>query len=121
MRLIILALVGALTASQALAHGKLQPAHGGVIVEGPRTTVELVVTPVATTVYLSDHGKTLASSGSRADVVLLQAGKKTELPLTAGPGNTLTGPGATVTTGAKAMLRLQRPGQPLEQIRLSLP
>lgn len=109
-----------LLAGTAFAHGDLKPAHGGHIQEGSRTTVELVVDAAATRVFLSDHGKTVPSAGASGEVILLDGGHKTTVPLTAASDNVLTGPGTTVRAGAKAIVRVTPAGRPTEQLRFAL-
>lgn len=114
-------LLVALSLGSALvqAHGELRPAHGGVIVEGPQTTVEIVLTPQETRLYLSDHGRPLDSRGVRADLVLLSGGKKSVVPLQAAGSNQLSAPALRVTADSLAIVRLQRPGQAPEQLRFA--
>lgn len=113
------ALLSITLSATALAHGTLHPAHGGLIQEGRATTVELVVLPSATTVYLTDHGKPVASTGASGDIIVLEGSKKTVLPLQAAAGNTLTAAGGTVSPRTRAIVRLSLPGREAEQLRFA--
>ena len=104
------------------AHGSLEPAHGGVIVEGKSITAELVATPESLAVYLSNHGKPVDAQGAAGEVLLLSAGKKASVPLAPAEGNRLDGSGDyQLAPGAKAIVKLSVPGSGDEQLRFSLP
>ncbi|MDP3817125.1 hypothetical protein [Pseudomonas sp.] len=104
------------------AHGSLEPAHGGVIVEGKSITAELVATPESLAVYLSNHGKPVDAQGAAGEVLLLSAGKKASVPLASAEGNRLEGNGDyQLAPGAKAIVKLSVPDSGDEQLRFSLP
>lgn len=105
--------------SLALAHGDLQPAHGGLIQEGRATTVELVMQPAGTTVYLSDHGQPVASKGASGQIVMLDGGTKSTLQLKPAAANTLTAAGATPSPRTRLIVNLTLPGRASEQLRFS--
>lgn len=105
--------------SLALAHGDLLPAHGGLIKEGRATTVELVMQPDGTTVYLSDHGKPVSSSGASGQIVMLDGGKKSTLNLKPASANTLTAAGAAPSSRTRLIVNLTLPGRATEQMRFS--
>lgn len=113
--------LGLLLAGQAFAHGDLAPAHGGLIQEGQAVTVELLVRPDMTMVYLSDHASPLEAQGASGELVLLSGGKKSVIPLAPAGGNALMGPGAQAAQGAKAVVKLQVPARGEEQLRFLLP
>lgn len=105
-----------------LAHGSLEPAHGGVIVEGKSITAELVAQPEGLAVYLSNHGEPVSAQGASGEVLLLSAGQKANVKLAPAEGNRLDGSGDyQLAPGAKAIVKLSVPGTGDEQLRFSLP
>jgi hypothetical protein len=105
-----------------LAHGTLEPTHGGVIVEGKSVTAELVTTPENLDVYLSNHGEPLDAQGASGEILLLSGGKKATVKLAPVEGNRLSGSGDyQLAPGAKAIVKLSVPGTGDEQLRFSLP
>lgn len=106
----------------ALAHGTLEAAHGGVIVEGKAITAELVAKPENLDVYLSNHGEPMDAQGAGGEVLLLSGGKKATVKLAPAEGNRLSGSGDyQLAPGAKAIVKLSVPGAADEQLRFSLP
>lgn len=119
---LLVMLCSSLLSLPVLAHGTLEPAHGGVIVEGQNITAELVATPASLELYLSDHGEPVDAQSAAAEVLLLSAGKKAVVTLAPAEGNRLSGSGDyQLAPGAKAIVKLSRPDADKEQLRFSLP
>jgi hypothetical protein len=119
---LLVLLCSSLLSLPVFAHGTLEPAHGGVIVEGKSITAELVATPERLEVYLSNHGEPVDARGASAEVLLLSAGKKAAVSLTPAEGNRLSGSGDyQLAPGAKAIVKLSLPDAASEQLRFSLP
>lgn len=112
--------IGLLLPSWLHAHEDLAPAHGGLITEGKAITIELVVQPDMTRVYLSDHGTLIDASAATGELILLSGGKKSQIPLAPAGDNVLAGPGFTPEPDAKAVVRVNVPDVGKEHIRFAL-
>jgi hypothetical protein len=106
------------TAQAHETHGKAQ--HGGVVAEGASFQAELVVKQTEVIIYLSDHGKELASKGVTGKLTVLADGKTYSLTLTPKTANqlqaTLTAPVKT----AKFVAQITVPGKPAASVRFEL-
>ena len=71
---------------------KLEPKHGGVVVEANHIEYELVVRSENVQLHANDHGKVIDLSKAKAKVVFLVADQKMERTL-AGQGVLLSGEG----------------------------
>lgn len=60
------------------AHG---PSHGGVLREIRHVAYELVATPDSLTLYVSDHGKPVATAGATAEAVIYAGNDKMAVKL----------------------------------------
>ncbi|MDK2123244.1 hypothetical protein [Parachitinimonas caeni] len=121
MKRLFVACLTSFASAYALAHGDLQPAHGGVIEEGALVTVELVAKPGGLAVYLSDHGKAMDAKGASGSVIVLGGGGKVEAKLTPADGNALSATGNfKLGSGSKAIVKLSVPGKGDDQIRFSI-
>lgn len=103
--------LAALTAQPLLAHGSMQPKHGGVVQMSGETMGELVVGPKGVDVYLSEEDEPLSAAAYDAKLILTpKAGAKTELPLKAVGGNRLSAAGAKIGAGTKVVVVLVEKG-----------
>lgn len=115
------ALLATALMAPALAHGDLQPMHGGVIAEGKHVTIELVAKADSLDVYLSDHAKTIDAKGASAEVILLGSDGKVNAKLLPTSGNQLSAKGRfKVGPGSKAIVKVSVPGKGDDQVRLSI-
>jgi hypothetical protein len=119
-----LAVILALATAPVLtfAHGPTPaPRHGGQVEEASENWVELVLKTDQMTVFVNDeHDKPVASMRLSAKATVLAGGKKQELSLAAGDGNSLTGKLAMPVSGkAIAVIALTMDGKPA-QARFSL-
>jgi hypothetical protein len=69
------------TAPGALAHGEAKPQYGGVVAKVNELQYELVVKGDTLIIYLTDHGKPLASKGATGKIVLVSGSEKGEAML----------------------------------------
>lgn len=123
MKKILFTALLTLGATLAQAHENLQAAHGGSIVEAPSgARLELLASKEGLTLYLNDHdGQPVPSAGVTVEIVLLSGGKKQNLTLAPGTGNTLTASGSFAEGGeSKAIVRITLPGKAVEQVRMTL-
>ena len=94
-----LALNTGLSTAQVKDEHKLEPKHGGVVVESNHIEYELVVKPENVQLHAVDHGKVMDLSKAKAKVVFLVAGQKMEKTL-AGQGALLSGEGVDLKGAA---------------------
>jgi hypothetical protein len=89
MRKSVLALVALLALVPALgfAHGNMKPQHGGIVQMSGETVFELVVKPASVELYVSEDDDAVAPADASASLVVTDAGKETDVPLSAGPNN----------------------------------
>lgn len=57
------------------------PKHGGVAREVKNVTCELVARPDIMTLYVSDHGKLIATEGAKGEATIDAGNEKTRVPL----------------------------------------
>ena len=74
-------LAAALTASPAFAGAGHGPQYGGVAREVKGVSYELVARPDSLTLYVSDHGKPIATRGAQAEAVIYAGSDKTAVAL----------------------------------------
>lgn len=91
LHVVVVALAIAL--SSPLEAGEVKPRHGGVVKEVREVSYELVARPDAIAIYVSDHGKKIATEGATAKVTLLQGNDKTEVVLSPAGDNKLEAKG----------------------------
>jgi hypothetical protein len=89
---LVLALSSGFAVAQEKDEHKLQPKHGGVVVEANHIEYELVVRSENVQLHANDHGKVIDLSKAKAKVVFLVADQKMERTL-AGQGVLLSGEG----------------------------
>lgn len=110
-----------LAAAPALAHedhGK--SSHGGVVADAAAFQAELVAQPERLTLYVSEHGKPLATAGGSAKLTLLAGGQKTEVVLSPAGDDRFAATGSFKVQGAKAVATVSIPGQPAKTLRFTL-
>ncbi|WP_144098249.1 hypothetical protein [Croceicoccus sediminis] len=93
-------------ATPALAHGSVEPMHGGMVVEmAGETVVELVKTSQGMDVYFNDgHAELPAASFDANLIVTPAAGKKFTAELKPASGNRLTAAGVKAAAGTKVVV-----------------
>lgn len=116
----LLALTMAMVSGQASAHES--PAkHGGVVKSAGDMSFELVNKDGTTTIYVDDHGKEVSMAGGSGTLTVLKGTEKSEMPLTAGVGNTLIGKtGDKISSGAKVVVSIVFPDKSAMSVRFSI-
>ena len=107
-------LAAALNASPALAgaghdHG---PKYGGVVREVRNVAYELVAKPDSLTLYVSDHGKPIATQGAQAEAIIYAGNEKTAAKLEPAGENRMVAKGSfRVGVGVRVVLTTTLPGK----------
>ena len=118
-----LAAVAALTASPVFAgaghdHG---PKYGGVVREVNNIAYELVARPDSLTLYVSDHGKPVATRGATAEVVIYAGSDKTTVRLEPAGDNRMTAKGSFRTgVGVRVAITATLAGKPAAKATFKL-
>ena len=94
-----LALNSGLSSAQVKDEHKLEPKHGGVVVESNHIEYELVVKPDNVQLHANDHGKVMDLSQAKGKVTFLISGQKVERVLV-GQGTVLSGEGVDLKGSA---------------------
>jgi len=95
--------------------------HGGIVKTAGDISFELVNKDGKTTIYVADHGKAVPMAGASGTLTVLKGGNKTELPLSAGAGNTLVAAGdVKLDSGAKAVAFITFPDKAQMSVRFSV-
>jgi len=94
---------GALTLTQASAHGPGKPQHGGVVQEVNDVSFELVTEADGATIYLVDHDEPLSSKGITGKLTVLQGAAKSEAEVKDAGENKLRATGVKIANGAKVV------------------
>lgn len=108
------ALAATLNVSPAFAgaghdHG---PKYGGVVRELHNVAYELVATPDALTLYVSDHGKPISTQGASAEAVIYAGNGKTTVKLEPAGENRMVAKGNfKVGIGVRVVLMTTLPGK----------
>jgi hypothetical protein len=106
------------TAQAHESHGK--PQHGGVVAEGSSFQTELVVKQTEAIIYLSDHGKELASKRVTGKLIVLADGKTYSAPLTPKAANQLQATLTAPVKSAKFVAQITVPGKAAASVRFEL-
>ncbi len=108
-----LALTLVFTAGPAWSHGDhLKPQFGGITAEADAFQVELVAKGAHITLYLSEHGAPVESSGASGKLIVLSGKIKEEVTLTPSGFQTLTAKlQSRPAKGAKAVVSITVPGR----------
>lgn len=93
--------LGALTFSNAFAHGAGEPRHGGVVQVANDVTFELLADAEGVTIYLVDHDEPMSSKGITGKLTVLQGGKKVDAEVKEAGDNKLRAAGVKIGKGDK--------------------
>ena len=101
--------VASLTFNAAQAHGGTQPEHGGVVQLVGDMTFELVARADGVELFVEDDGEEITSADFAAKLTIVNAGAKSDVPLTPAAGNKFEAKGVKIPSGAKvtALLTLK--------------
>ncbi|MDZ7596198.1 MAG: hypothetical protein U0932_16265 [Thiobacillus sp.] len=109
------ALAAALNAAPVFAgaghdHG---PKYGGVVREVRNVAYELVAKPDSLTLYVSDHGKPIATQGAQAEALIYAGNDKATVKLEPAGENRMVAKGNfKVGVGVRVVLTTTLPGKP---------
>ena len=111
----------ALPAGAQHAHDH-KPRHGGIVKETAGQVYELVVTPSAIAVWVSDEAdKPVGTAGATATLTLIDSGSRVEVPLAPAGGNRLAATGTfAVKKGMAALLKVAVGGKEIARLRYTL-
>ncbi len=105
----------------AFAHGVEAPKHGGVMAQVDDINYELVAKADSIAIYVSEHGKNVATTGATAKVTLLSGGAKSAVELAPAGDNKLAATGVfTVAVGTKVVSQVTLAGKPSVTARFEL-
>jgi len=114
-------LAAALALPPAFAGAGHGPAHGGVVREAGNITYELVAKPDSLTLHISDHGKSIATQGGKAEAVLYAGSQKTAVTLESAGDNRMAAKGSfRVGVGVRAVVTATLPGQAPAKLSFNL-
>lgn len=98
-----------------------QPRHGGLMVVIGHVDWELVAKPERLVIYVSDHGKPMATAGATGKVTLLTGKDKVEATLKPTGQNALEAGGSfKLGKGTKVLATVTLPGQKPSAVRFEL-
>ncbi len=100
------------------SHG---PKYGGVAREVGALTFELVAKTDSMTLYVSDHGKPVATRGAKAEAIVYAGNQKSAITLEAAGENTLTAKGRFKTgVGVRVAMTVVLAGQKETRLTFNL-
>ncbi|MGK0305068.1 MAG: hypothetical protein ACI8UG_000812 [Gammaproteobacteria bacterium] len=106
IKLVLIALItSAVLVSNALAHGSLEPMHGGVVKEAHDMVFELVREEKSVSLYVRDHGEAYPTTELVVNVMVLANKEKSEAPFIPSGGNKMVAD-ITINDGAKVLIRV---------------
>lgn len=104
-----------------LAHGDVEPKHGGVVAVVKDIDYEFVAKPDSLTIYVEDHGKAVDTKAATAKVTMLTGGNKTEANLTPAGENKLEAKGKfDIKEDTKVISILTLKGKPATTVRFEM-
>jgi hypothetical protein len=90
-----------------------KPQHGGIVQEVREVSYELVAKPEAIALYITDHGKKVATTGATANLTLLNGTEKSEVALAPAGDNKLEAKGSfKVQKGTRVIALITLAGKP---------
>lgn len=119
-KLMMVAMLAAVTlSSNVYAHGA-KPKHGGIVQTANDLTFELVFKDDTAKIHVEDHGKPIATTGAGGKLTVLKGAEKTETPLQPAADGTLEAKGvSTLTAGAKAVATINFADKKRVNVRFS--
>jgi hypothetical protein len=106
IKLVSIALItSAVLVSNALAHGSLEPMHGGVVKEAHDMVFELVREEKSVSLYVRDHGEAYPTTDLVVNVMVLASKEKSEASFIPSGGNKMVAD-MTINDGAKVLIRV---------------
>ncbi|MEP7703645.1 hypothetical protein [Paraglaciecola sp. 25GB23A] len=102
---LIALITSAMFVSNVLAHGSLEPIHGGVVKEAHDMVFELVREEKSVSLYVRDHGEAYPTTELVAKLVVLASKEKSEASFTPSGGNKMVA-AIIINDGAKVLIRV---------------
>jgi len=104
----VLSIIFSLTifAPSSIAHGSLEPKHGGIVKEAHDMVFELVRKENSVVIYVRDHGEDYPTADLTGNIIYLASGKKVYASLTSAGGNKMTAE-VKVTDGLNLLVRIK--------------
>ena len=97
------------------------PKYGGVVREVRSISYELVAKPDSLTLYVSDHGKPIATQGATAEAVIYAGSDKTAVRLEPAGDNRMVAQGSfKVGVGTRVVLTVTLRGNPAAKASFNL-
>ena len=108
----------ALSTPMVLAHGSLEPEHGGIVKEKHDLIVELVREAAGTSIYVKEHDDPVNTAELIGSLTILAAGKKQEVQLTAAGDNKMSAD-VVLTNDTKVLVKIKPQGHHAVVLRYS--
>jgi hypothetical protein len=100
----IMVILASAASGHAVAHGDIEPKHGGIVQSAQDLNFELSSVNGKLEIYIEDHGQNKSTAGASGKLTLLKGSAKTELPLQPSGENALVAVGdAKLSAGDKAV------------------
>lgn len=107
--------------SLVLAHGEVEPKHGGVVSVVKDVEYELVAKADSMTIYVVDHGKQVDTKTASASMTILSGKMKSQVNLVPAGENKLEAKGKfDVTEGTKVVSIISFAGKPAATVRFEI-
>ena len=121
-RTLLAALTSALLLAMAAHAGgdHSKPLHGGIVAESSAFEAELVVKQHLVTIYLTNHGKAIPSTGVTGKLTILSEGKTQAVNLSASAGNQLQATLPAPLKSGKFVAQIALPNKPTASVRFEL-
>lgn len=114
-----LILSSSLLCGYTMAHGSLEPKHGGVVKEAHDMVFELVREDTITSLYVRDHGEDFSTENLVASITVLAGKEKSEASFIPAGGNKMSAD-VVVSEGAIVLVRVSENDHHPVTIRYSL-
>jgi hypothetical protein len=108
-----------LSSPGALAHGSVEPRHGGIVATASDLGFELVGTPGGVAIYVQDHGKPMAPTGMSGRLTVLKGSERSQTDL-AVVGDRFEAQGVKLTPGARVVAALTTPDKKAITVRFTV-
>ncbi|WP_189482511.1 hypothetical protein [Alishewanella tabrizica] len=108
-----------LVSPAVLSHTDVKPQYGGVVYTKYDLSFELVREKEGVSLYVGDHGEPFATESLTGQVVILAAGKKSEVMLRSIGAGKMHVPELQIPDGAKVVITLTDKNKKMMTIRYS--
>lgn len=98
-----------------------KPMYGGIVAEAADVNFELVAKSDSLTLYVTDHGKAVSTSGAKASATVFAGGDKTPVTFEPAGDNKLTAKGSFKTgVGVRVAASVTLAGKPEAKLNFKL-